>query len=55
MKKLKRQVTYKILIMFYHLTTIKIEIIKKIYIRRTVKVEKKPRVCLFLDRREYVL
>jgi hypothetical protein len=30
MKKLKRQVTHKVLIMFYHPTTIKILIIKKI-------------------------
>ncbi len=37
-KKLKRQVTHKILIMFYHLTTMKIRIIKKFHIRRTVKV-----------------
>lgn len=37
-KKLKRQVTHKILIMFYHLTTMKIWIIKKFHIRRTVKV-----------------
>ena len=37
-KKLKRQVTYKILIVFYHLTTMKIQIIKKFYIRWTIKV-----------------
>ena len=29
---------HKILIMFYHLTTMKIRIIKKFHIRRTVKV-----------------
>jgi hypothetical protein len=37
-KKLKRQVTHKVLIMFYHLTIINIRIIKKFHIRRTVKV-----------------
>ncbi len=37
-KNIKRQVTHKILIMFYHLTTIKIRIIKKFHIKRTVKV-----------------
>jgi hypothetical protein len=37
-KKLKRQVMHKILIMFYHLKTMKIWIIKKILIRRIVKV-----------------
>ncbi len=37
-RKLKRQVMHKILIMFYHLTTMKIRIIKKFHIRRTVKI-----------------
>jgi hypothetical protein len=38
MKKIKRQVTHKILIMFCHLTTIKIQIIKKFHIKWIVKV-----------------
>ena len=38
MKKIKRQVTHKILIMFYHLTAMKIRIIKKFHIRRTIKI-----------------
>ena len=46
---------YKILIMFYHLTTMKIRIIKKFHIRRTVKVgHANPGFAFFLGRREYV-
>ncbi len=53
-KKLKRQVTHKILIMFYHLTTIKIRIIKKFHIRRTVKIgHGNPGFAFFFGRREY--
>jgi hypothetical protein len=38
MKKIEKiKVTHKVFIIFYHLTTMKILIIRKIYIRRTVK------------------
>ena len=54
-KKLKRQVTYKILIMFYHLATMKVRIIKIFHIRRIVKVRHRNPwfVFFFLGRREY--
>jgi hypothetical protein len=56
-KKLKRQITYKVLIIFYHLTTMEILIIKKFYIRQP-NIEHKNPVCLFFfifRRREYVV
>jgi hypothetical protein len=55
-KKLKRQITHKIFIMFYHLTTMKIQIIKKFHIRRTVKIgHGNPGFAFILGRREYAL